>query len=321
MPEGRAPHFPQQPVARQNDDGSIELECFMEANPLPEIRWFYEQKEVFDGGRYTMRLDDKGNDAYSAVLMIRDLDDVDAGSYRCTILNQHGRGNANFHLKLTGFSAPSFVEKPKIESKDEGHVLLFEFQCKSKSPPSAEWAKEGVPLAESDRIKLAMNQVGENIYHCTMEIQEPRKETDAGQFICTVTNESGKLTASFTIKFEVPPGAPTFNRKPQILQQTLDNGDGVIIFDVSFMSEFPPTVVWVNPKEKKMKESNRIKFILQEDGENHAYTAQLHLKNYKAKDSGVYLCNIKNEVGEANAELTINIEGPVDEGGDDPSEM
>uniref|UniRef100_A0A5S6Q316 Ig-like domain-containing protein n=1 Tax=Trichuris muris TaxID=70415 RepID=A0A5S6Q316_TRIMR len=321
MPEGRAPHFPQQPVARQNDDGSIELECFMEANPLPEIRWFYEQSEVFDGGRYAMRLDDKGNDAYSAVLMIRDLDDVDAGSYRCAILNQHGRGNANFHLKLTGFSAPSFVEKPKIESKDEGHVLLFEFQCKSKSPPSAEWTKEGVPLAESERIKLAVNQVGENIYHCTMEIQEPRKETDAGQFICTVINESGKLTASFTIKFEVPPGAPTFNKKPQILQQTLDNGDGVIIFDVGFLSEFQPTVIWVNPKEKKMKESNRIKYFVQKEGEPNAYTAQLHLKNYKAKDSGVYLCNIKNDVGEANAELTINIEGPIDEGGDDPSEM
>jgi hypothetical protein len=42
MPEGKAPHFPQQPVARQNDDGSLELECFLEANPVPDIKWFYE---------------------------------------------------------------------------------------------------------------------------------------------------------------------------------------------------------------------------------------------------------------------------------------
>jgi hypothetical protein len=35
----------------------------------------------------------------------------------------------------------------------------------------------------------------------------------------------------------------------------------------------------------------------------------VYLQNYKAKDSGTYTCNIKNEAGEANVELTLNIEG------------
>jgi len=47
MPEGKAPHFPQQPVARQNDDGSLELECFLEAQPVPDIKWFYENVKRF----------------------------------------------------------------------------------------------------------------------------------------------------------------------------------------------------------------------------------------------------------------------------------
>lgn len=47
MPEGKAPHFPQQPVARQNDDGSLELECFLEASPQPEIKWFYDTVNDF----------------------------------------------------------------------------------------------------------------------------------------------------------------------------------------------------------------------------------------------------------------------------------
>lgn len=46
MPEGKAPHFPQQPVARQNDDGSLELECFLEAQPLPDIKWFYDTVSI-----------------------------------------------------------------------------------------------------------------------------------------------------------------------------------------------------------------------------------------------------------------------------------
>ena len=36
-------------------------------------------------------------------------------------------------------------------------------------------------------------------------MKEPTKEKDAGQFVCTVKNESGKLTATFTVKFEVQP--------------------------------------------------------------------------------------------------------------------
>ena len=51
MPEGKAPHFPQQPVARQNDDGSLELECFVDAAPTPEIKWFYDNVNGFVGKR------------------------------------------------------------------------------------------------------------------------------------------------------------------------------------------------------------------------------------------------------------------------------
>lgn len=71
MADGKPPHFPQQPVARQNEDGSIELECFLEAAPPPDIKWFYEQNELQQGGRFNFRLDNSGGDAFSAILQIR----------------------------------------------------------------------------------------------------------------------------------------------------------------------------------------------------------------------------------------------------------
>ncbi|KAL3981880.1 Immunoglobulin I-set domain family protein [Acanthocheilonema viteae] len=320
MPEGKAPHFPQQPVARQNDDGSLELECFLEAQPVPDIKWFYDTTELKQDQRFSFRLDNKGNDAYSAILQIKDLADSDAGAYRCAIVNPHGKGNANFNLKLTGFSAPTFVEKPQISSRDDGQVMVMEFRAKSILKPTFVWQKGEEIVAESDRVKIVLREEANQIYYAALEIKEPTKEKDAGQFVCTAKNESGKLTATFTVKFEVPQGAPTFTRKPQILQKTSDSGDPAIVFDIGFQADQNPEVIWLNPKGKKMKESSRIKFGLTPDGGANTFTAQLELKNYKAKDSGTYTCNIKNEAGEANVELTLNIEGPLDEGADDASE-
>jgi len=172
--------------------------AFLEASPAPDIKWFYEQNELQQGGRFAFRLDNTGSEAFSAVLQIKDLDDSDAGAYRCAITNAHGRGNANFNLKLTGFSAPTFVEKPKISSRDDGQVLVMEFKAKSKSKPTVVWTKSDDIVAESDRVHLGVNDAGNNEYHIVLEIKEPTKEKDAGQFVCTVKNESGKLTATFT---------------------------------------------------------------------------------------------------------------------------
>lgn len=38
----------------------------------------------------------------SSICFFQDLADSDAGAYRCAIVNPHGKGNANFNLKLTG---------------------------------------------------------------------------------------------------------------------------------------------------------------------------------------------------------------------------
>lgn len=197
-------------------------------------------------------------------------------------------------------------------------------------------------IANSDRIKAVKKLEAGNVYYSALEIKEPTKDKDAGQFICTVKNESGKLTATFTVKFEVPEGAPSFTRKPQILQQTSAGGEPAICFDIGYSARMNPQVTWISPKSKKMKESSRIKFKTNDEG-NGNFTAQLELtvsfflssnqfgytevlrtifynknfQNYKAKDSGTYTCNIKNDAGEANVELTLNIEGPLDDYADD----
>lgn len=78
----------------------------------------------------------------------------------------------------------------------------MEFKAKSLLKPTFVWQKGDEIVAESDRYKIITKELGNNEYYAALEIVEPKKEKDAGQFVCTAKNESGKLTATFSVKFE-----------------------------------------------------------------------------------------------------------------------
>ncbi|CAO4386081.1 unnamed protein product [Caenorhabditis nigoni] len=323
MPDGKAPHFPRQPVTRKYFDESLELECFVDANPTPQVKWYHDNKEIANSGRFSVDLSMTGNDSYSVILTIKNLVNTDAGAYICAIVNPHGKANANFTVELAGFSLPIFVEKPHISSRNDVdvRVMVMEFRAKSILEPTFVWQKlvgggaEEI-IAGSDRIKAVKKLEAGNVYYSALEINEPTGDKDAGHYICTVENESGTLTATFTPMFELPEGHPLFTRQPQLLQQTTSGGERAICLDVGYSAGINTQVTWISPKSEKMKESSRIKFKTNDEG-NGNFTVQLELTKYTVKDSGTYTCLIKNDAGEIRFEQTLNIWGPLDDDAND----
>lgn len=66
-----------------------------------------------------------------------------------------------------------------------------------------------------------------------------------------------------------------------------------------------PDIVWYRNGEI-VKESNKIKMSIEQRGDQ--YYIKLELIDPQLEDSGLYKCNIKNLLGELNANLTLNIE-------------
>jgi len=71
MPGGKAPRFTQKPSIKQTSDGHLLMECNLEAQPLPKIKWSHGTDVVNEGGRYLMALEPKPNDLFLASLLIK----------------------------------------------------------------------------------------------------------------------------------------------------------------------------------------------------------------------------------------------------------
>lgn len=95
--------------------------------------------------------------------MIKDPSKGDGGPYKCHVKNEHGESNAKLNLNIesepevSGF-APTFVDKPRIESSADGKKVIMYCKVKADPKPSVTWTKESITIKESSRISISIVQ-------------------------------------------------------------------------------------------------------------------------------------------------------------------
>lgn len=119
--------------------------------------------------------------------------------------NEFGESNANLNLNIEAEpepegEGPTFVEKPRILSRDNGKLVIMECKVKANPTPEITWTKEGVVVTETSQIKLYMEQ-NEDIYEIRLELSDPNLE-DSGLYKCNIKNTLGELNANLTLNIE-----------------------------------------------------------------------------------------------------------------------
>lgn len=101
---------------------------------------------------------------------------------------------------------------------------------------------------------------------------------------------------------KAPPGsAPTFSSTPTILQAS-----GGVLFDVNLSAHPTPSVQWFKGSTA-IVDGGRYHVITQTDGLH--YTLQLRIDNISEEDAGAYKVTAKNNLGESNANINLNLGG------------
>ncbi|KAI1726537.1 immunoglobulin i-set domain-containing protein [Ditylenchus destructor] len=216
-----APRFTQKPSIQQTAQGDLLMECNLEADPPPDVRWHHAGQPIAASSRVQLKLDSVAQNIYKAVLVIKEPNAGDGGAYKCTASNQLGESNANINLNFAGTEeraatpsqkGPSFVGKPRIIPKDGGALILMECKVKSASRPTAKWSKDGTPLSMGALYQDVFADLGDGTFLCQLEIKRPTAN-EAGQYRCNIRNDLGETNANLSLNFQQEEAAQQDDRR------------------------------------------------------------------------------------------------------------
>lgn len=120
--------------------------------------------------------------------------------------NEFGESNANLNLNIESEpeiegDGPTFVEKPRIQSKENGSLVVMDCRISANPKPTIVWTHDGTTVTESSKIQMTVVEEENNIYYIKLVLHDPGAD-DSGLYKCNMKNSLGELNANLTLNVE-----------------------------------------------------------------------------------------------------------------------
>ena len=120
--------------------------------------------------------------------------------------NEYGESNANLNLNIEAEpepegDGPTFVEKPRIQSQNQGKLVIMDCKVKANPKPEIVWTHAGKVVKESSKISISIVKEKEDIYYIKLTLNDPGPD-DSGLYKCNIKNDLGELNANLTLNVE-----------------------------------------------------------------------------------------------------------------------
>lgn len=260
---------------------TLELECIAEGLPTPEISW---QK---DGGELpTGRLSYQN---FKKTLKISEVNEGDAGDYRCTATNS--LGTEHHIIKVTVKAAPFWVSAPRnlILAPNETGILTCRVGGVPK--PKINWFVNGVP------IENAPEDQSRKVDDDTVILSNVQSGSSA-VYQCNASNEFGYLIANAFVNVLAEP--PRVLTPPNRVYQVITNSPA-LLHCASFGSPIP-TITWFKDSQTSIK--NGDPYVIHENG-----TLEIHVA--QPLNSGKYTCIATNNLGIKENHVYLEVKEPT----------
>ncbi|XP_041425839.1 basement membrane-specific heparan sulfate proteoglycan core protein isoform X10 [Xenopus laevis] len=239
--------------------GTAEFTCTAIGDPQARIQWFK------DGGQLPA-----GHQVQGGVLRIPNLEFGHEGTYTCRISSRFGQAQESVKLVLQALPKVRINIRTSVQTVLAGNSV--EFECLALGDPRAKvtWSKVGSRLP-SDAV----------ISGGTLRIEQV-KQSDAGQYRCTVANDVGEVQSHVILHVQ---SVPQIAAQPEMKEITAGS---TAVFPC-LASGFPvPDITW-SKLEGELPIDHQM--------ENNVLT----IPSVKPEDAGTYVCTAANRQGRVTA--------------------
>ncbi|XP_043418255.1 myosin-binding protein C, slow-type isoform X2 [Leopardus geoffroyi] len=258
----------------------VELECEVSEDDA-NVKWFKNGEEIIPGpkSRYRIKVEGKKH-----ILIIEGATKADSAEY--SVMTTGGQSSAKLSVDLKPLKILTPLTDQTVNIGKE--ICL---KCEISENISGKWTKNGLPVQESDRLKV----IHKGRIH-KLVIANALTE-DEGDYVFAPDAYSVTLPAKVHV---VDP--------PKIILDGLDADNTVTVIagsklrlEIPVTGEPPPKALWSRADKAIMEGSGRIR------AESYPDSSTLVIDVAERDDSGVYHINLKNEAGEAHASIKIKV--------------
>merc|ERR1712066_178491 len=282
----------------------------IKADPKPEIQWFKGTDKIQDSAKFSQKFTTlKETNEYEIALEIQDPSAEDGGDYKCLVKNDHGQLQAKLNLNIEAepqapgktTDAPTFVEKPKIVTLQEGKLVQLIVRYKASSKCTCSWYYKETMIQQSQSMQVFHEKVDSSSYECRLEIKEPGSNT-AGMYKCLVSNEKGEINANLMLNVQMA-AAETQVETKEKSRKVSATGVSVkkerrksVILQCAVSGQKDVEITW------KKGGSELETTVKKKSSEQNQTVIQLEILEADVTDSGVYELVAKNAEGETQSQ-------------------
>ena len=260
------------------------LQCRVKSETSVVIEWYKNGSKISKWLEYRVEITQLSDDILKCDLVFL-ISRGTVGAYYCNASNEFGWAVSSSASVFIAFMEDKFMAEPQSKTAYIGETVTLACEPPSGSPkPTITWYKDEIEVDFSNRVqifdrnKLRIEQISLN---------------DSGDYFC-VARSLGFVKTSKKAYLRVLQ-RPVFLVAPQ--SQTIPV-NGAVEFVCRVSGEPPPTLTWRRHPAAPVISTTRS--MLLADG-------SLKLMNIQLEDSGVYVCQARNDGGvvEATAHLTV----------------
>ncbi|XP_049688139.1 hemicentin-2 [Accipiter gentilis] len=250
------------------------LPCAARGIPEPRVSWSREGAPVRGGGG-------KATVLPSGELLLRDVQEGDAGSYSCTAVNSAGR--AVRQLSLSIHTLPTFTRLPGDVTLSRGERLELVCAATGSPQPRVFWTVNGHRIADG-----VSGQSGWSTLR-----REAVTRADSGTYVCHAENSAGAIRATAFVSIRE---APIIQGDPSTYQVEHPGGDTLL--DCDARGHPVPLVRW-SKDGVPVVASGRLRQL---------QNGSLAIRATGSTDTGHYRCVAENDVGMAAKVVTLALQ-------------